>query len=137
MSYKRLNHTADVRVLISGSTIEELFREGMRVMFKVMDPVFESNVLSQKGHYWTIVVNSADRSALFIDFLNKVLEMSEVNKEVYVDVQFLELTETEVRAKVKGVPVCSCKTDVKGVNYHGSEVKVDDDRLVCEVTFDV
>jgi SHS2 domain-containing protein len=103
-----------------GAALEPLFLDGAKGMMSVL----KHEVKSQKAKVKRgIELQSSDKTALLVDFLNEVLSLAQTNKEIYPEVVLKKLSETEVEAELKGMPVESFDEDIKAVTYHEAEVK--------------
>ncbi len=119
-SFEILPHTADLRLKISGDSPEELFRaavEGMASIIK-KDACGDAGAEIKKK----VSLNSADRTALLVDFLSEVLTVSQTDKIVFCDASFEKLTETELTAEVIGPKVDEFDEDIKAVTYHEANI---------------
>jgi SHS2 domain-containing protein len=116
-----LSHTADVRLRITAPTLEELFAEGVRGMAEQLDARRGAGEV-RRG----IVLESADRTALLVDFLNEVLAFSFVDGAVFDRVEIRSLTETAIDADVIGTEATLCD-EIKAVTYHEADVRQRDD----------
>ena len=85
----------------------------------------------------TLEVDSADREALLVDWLNEILFVAETELWVPVEFEILESTPTRLRAAVRGVPVEDSPGFVKAATFHGLRVEEEDGGLQAEVIFDV
>lgn len=120
MSYEIIGHTADLRMRVSGDSPEELFDsavKGMMAVLKKEKPMKGKIVRRQ------IKVNSINFTALLVDFLNEVLSLIEIHKEIYTKVRFKKLEEKSVLAELEGVVQKSFDEDIKAVTYHEAQVK--------------
>ena len=115
------SHTADVRLELEASTLEELFTVALIGMAEFIKPnsCTGDNLIIKKE----ILVNSIDTTALLIDFMSDVLTETHINKAIFCTVTFAELTETSVRATIFGKHVESFDEDVKAITYHEADVK--------------
>ncbi len=120
LMFELAQHTADVRLLVSGASLEELFRDAVRGMFAVMRgmPAHDARPVSRV----IAVHDSADRTALLVDFLNDVLHRSHVAREMFDDVTFARLEEHSLEATLTGVTPAEFDEDVKAVTYHEADV---------------
>jgi SHS2 domain-containing protein len=121
MPYEVLEHTADIRLKISGDTFGELLSEGLRGIMSLLrgeDAETEEGIIKRN-----LVVSAPDRAALLVEFLNKALSFSHVHKEIYSKVIFRELSETSARADIYGARTEKFGADIKAVSYHDAEVK--------------
>jgi len=114
--FKILPHTADVRLLIFGSSFEEIFKNALLGMAQILKPTeMKNKTISQK-----IKIKSLDPPALLIDFLSEILYLSTTNKAIYKELKIEVVTPTSIEAEIKGVKVKSFGEDIKGVTYHES-----------------
>jgi SHS2 domain-containing protein len=135
MPYEIVEHMADVKVRVWGKTLEEVFRSALEGMNSIMAPSVEGG---GEGAEREIEVDSSDRSSLLVDFLNEVLSLSQINKEVYTDVTFGECTETHVQATLVGTEVEEFDEDIKAVTYHTAELKESEEYgLEATLVFDI
>ena len=120
MTYKILEHTADVRMIVQADSLEKLFSEAVYGMMKILEPRLDNNkeVIERK-----ISLEAVDATALLIDFLNEVLLATHIHKEVYNEVIFKRLSERSLEAKLSGFIAKSLGEDIKAVTYHEADVK--------------
>ena len=120
MTYKMLEHTADVRIFVQGDSLEELFLDAVYGMMEILKPRFDNQKqVTQRA----ITLEAADITALLIDFLNEVLLASQINKEAYDEVIFKTLSLRSLEAILRGVAVRSFDEDIKAVTYHEAEIR--------------
>ncbi len=116
-------------------SLEELFTAGTEGMAELIIP---GSTSQETAESLTVNVEANDVTALLIDFLAEILTHTHVDRVVYTKVEFQELTETVVRAKVSGVKVESFDEDVKAVTYHEAEVVQGEDGVwETVVVFDI
>ena len=147
MPYTILEHTADVRLLVEGPTLAELFREALRGMMELMKP--ESRPAAAEAAEQpaesrrSIRIESPSATALLVDFLNEALCLAHSHREMY-EVATIELDRevaaeegkgpqpevaaplkagARVRAELRGRPVGAFGEDVKAVTYHEAEIR--------------
>lgn len=118
--YEVAQHTADVRLLVSAPSLEELFRDAVRGMYAVLRGTPASN--AQPVRRTIEVRDSADRTALLVDFLNEVLHRTHVAGEMFDDVAFTHLDDVSLAATLTGVAPAEFEEDVKAVTYHEADV---------------
>lgn len=123
MPYEIIEHTADIKIRVWGSSLEDLFSEALLVMMKIVKattrlPTGNLVVMEHK-----IKVEAPDRTALLVDFLSEVLALSQTNKEIYTEVKFNKFSGTELEAVLRGVKVDEFDEDIKAVTYHEAEVR--------------
>jgi len=127
MPYRILEHTADVRLVVEGRTLAELFSEGLRGMMELMKPEDRSDAAEAPGgpaeSSRQIQVESPSATALLVDFLNEALCLAHSHREVYEEAVIEEVSGTRVRATLSGRPVGSFGEDIKAVTYHEAEIR--------------
>lgn len=116
--YQMLGHTADIRLKIEASTLEELFS----VALEGMNAIIKKESVSDGGSKKMIEIKSVDATALLIDFLNEVLYQSHSSGELYIRVDFLEFSDTVLKAEIYGNKVKEFDEDIKAVTYHEAEI---------------
>lgn len=133
--YEVAQHIADVRLLVSAPSLEELFRDAVRGMYAVMRGTPEADARPVQR---TIAVeDSADRTALLVDFLNDVLHRTHVARELFDDVTFTRFEETSLTATLTGIGPASFDEDVKAVTYHEADVVQRENVWHTTLVFDI
>lgn len=133
--FEILGHTADLRLKVEGTTLEELFSAAIEGMATV---IFQK--ITEKGSSVTeeIQLESIDITSLLIDLMAETLTRSHINQVVYFQIEFEELTNTKLKAKIMGAPVDHFDEDVKAVTYHEANIeKNDDDIFETKIVFDI
>lgn len=135
MPYTRVEHTADIEILVTADTLENLFRDAFDAMIEIMNPQgIKSSPKSKK----IITIRSIDLTGLIIDFLSEVLAEAEINDVKYSMARIKELTETKIEVELEGVPVETFAEDIKAVTYHEADVKKNDkSEWETKIIFDV
>lgn len=131
--FEILSHTADVRLRVTAPTLEELFRDAMRGMYAVMrgEPGERRVSATIRVH------DSADTTALLVDFLNEILGRAHVAREMFTDASFTRFDDTSLDAEVTGFAPASFEEDVKAVTYHEADVRRDGDQWTTMLVFDI
>ncbi|HLE25676.1 MAG TPA: archease [Thermodesulfobacteriota bacterium] len=124
MTYKILEHTADIRMIVQADSLEKLFSEAVYGMMKIIEPKV-NNIKAAIQR--TIALEAVDSTALLIDFLNEVLLATHIHKEVYNEVIFKSLSEHSIEATLRGFIASSLGEDIKAVTYHEADVKKKND----------
>lgn len=132
--YEFLPHTADVRMVARGRTLQKLFEHSLLGMAEYMKK--GSSALETKTAR-PVEVSAVDEISLLIDFLSSALTLADINNEVYPEVNFDELSETHLRGAFLGSSVEEFDEDIKAVTYHGAEIKKIDGGFEATVIFDI
>lgn len=122
MTYEFLDHTADVGIKCTGSTLEEAFQEGGKALFDVMVDITKVEPIE----VITFEVNADSIESLFIEFLNYLLAMKDINEAVYCEFEVEIKKEKEtyyLNAIARGERLDydkhEIRTEVKSATYHG------------------
>lgn len=115
-----IEHTADIRLRITGASIEELFRDALRGTIQLLHPTTGDRPVRR-----TIEVEAPDRTTLLIDVLNEALTNAHVHHEAYDDAAFRTLSDTRAVAELHGRESLAFGEDVKAVTYHEAEIRQD------------
>jgi SHS2 domain-containing protein len=117
--FEILQHTADVRLRVTGKSLEELFAESVRALLAAMKaaPAGEGEPFAEG-----IVVDAPDVTALLVDFLGEVLLRTHIRQRMFDRIAIGSLTETRVEATISGPPA-TFEEDVKAVTYHEADVQ--------------
>ncbi len=140
MPFWILPHTADVRLRVEASSVAELFVEAMRGMMEIVLPGFCTQTFPRcRLVEQNLAVQSVDQSALLIDFLSEVLYWSQVQHAVFCAVQFQQLDQVSLQAKIEGCEVEQAfEEDIKAVTYHESFIRQNaSGRWETVVVFDI
>ncbi len=126
MPYLFYPHTADVRLKVTGDTWVDVFRLALEAMAELMK---ENFCRTNRGDFIREVrleLKSIDGTSLLVDFLSEVLTLSHISKTIYCEVVFETLTETEIRASIRGKSTNQFDRDLKAVTYHEAELKINE-----------
>lgn len=116
---------ADIKVKIISETLPSLFRLSMQNLNQLLYPNFDyrnhKKVVTQ-----TIDLQSADITSLLIEFLSKVLTLSQVNKTIFFELAIKTMTDNTLTGVLNGRTVERFQEEVKTVTCHETEVTVND-----------
>ena len=122
MKVKYLPHTADIRMLIEGETLQKLYMAGVKGMANIL----KENSCDQTDKFNSntrIKISSLDDTNLLIDFLSDVLTHTYTNKTIYCKINILRLEKYNIEADVFGIKTNDFDEEIKAVTYHEAEVK--------------
>lgn len=137
MNITYLPHTADIRMLIEGETLQKLFKAGVKGMANIL----KENICDQTftfNNKTRIKTCSLDETNLLIDFLSDVLTHTYTNKTIYCKINILSFEKHKIVADVFGIETNDFDEEIKAVTYHEAEVKKNKNKLweTC-VIFDI
>lgn len=122
MKISYLPHTADIRMKIVGSTLEELFTAGVLGIGNILRNGFcdKNGPFEFKSRIELLAQNE---TCLIIDFLSEVLSISYAEKAIFCEVVFFELTTTKIKAEIHGRHQAGgFDEEIKAVTYHEADV---------------
>jgi len=135
--YEIFDHTADVGIIVHGSTLEEMFEKAAYAMFDII--VYADRI--EPVRKVKVSISSPTLEDLLVDWLSELLYV--FSTELFVMNKF------EVRIKEEGEyhlnAVCwgeaykrkkhGIKTEIKAVTYH--ELEIDKENGYLKVLFDI
>jgi SHS2 domain-containing protein len=130
--YSFLGHTADIRLDVEATTLEELFQGSLKGMAELMGERKEAFSLEKE-----LSISSPDETALLIDFLSEALTACHIEKAIFSKVEFSSFSPTSLRAKIFGKPASRFEKDVKAVTYHEAHVEKRDNTFYVRIIFDI
>ncbi len=113
--FELLEHQADLKIKAFGKTKKELFLNALLAMNKSMEPEIKK---SSKDIKRKIKIKSFDSATLLIDFLNEILYLVQINKEIYFDIKFIIFTDKEIKADLLGCKAEKFIKDIKAATYY-------------------
>lgn len=132
--FEILEHTADLKIRVFGKDKKELFLNALLAMVSGLRP----KIKNQNSKIKKIKVKSSNLETLLVDFLSEVLYLTQINKEVYTDIEFELFSETELQGILKGQKIKQFGEDIKAVTYHNLEIKQKKDgTFEATILFDI
>jgi len=133
MKYEILEHKADLKIRAFGKSKEELFENAMVGMFESAKYEGEGRKIKKE-----IKVSSLDLPSLLVDFLSEVLYLSEINHEIYHQIQFRKLTNKNIEGNLFGEKLKTIGVIIKGVTYHSLDIHQKKDKnWEATILFDI
>jgi len=132
MKYGILSHTADLKIKVFGKDKKELFANAMIGMFKEAGYMATKEIAKKE-----VEVESTDLESLLIDFLNEVLYVGSVNKEIYQKIIYREFSDIKIRAELLGKKIKRFNLEIKSATYHNLEIKKTKNYWQAIILFDV
>jgi SHS2 domain-containing protein len=129
-----VDHTSEVELQVSAESLAGLAVEAGQALSLLL---LRNRMAEPAGEARILAVESADREALLVDWLNEILFAAEVDLWVAVDFDILEISPTHLKASARGVPVEEPPSNVKAATFHGLQVEEDEDGWHADVIFDV
>ena len=135
MSYKFLEHTADVKFRAEGSSLEEMFVAAAAAMNETVRGGLKILEQEEKG----FEVEGKDQVGLLYNFLEEFLFLLDAEDFLVAKVKSVEIDDNKLKCVVVGDAAKNYKftNDVKAVTYSDMFVKEKGGKFVCEVVLDV
>ena len=141
MSYKYLDHGADIGLEVHGDKLEDLFSEAGKALFSLM--VDLNQIKSKKKMKLSLTGSSLED--LLYEWLSELLSTSNLQGRVYGEFSELKIEEDDsgfgLEATARGERVDPRRhnlgTEVKAVTYQGLEIDEDESGWGCRYVVDV
>jgi len=131
--FEILEHKADLKIRAFGKDKKELFENAMIGMFESAKYEGEGRKIKKE-----IKVSSLDLPSLLVDFLSEVLYLSEINHEIYHQIQFRKLTNKNIEGNLFGEKLKTIGVIIKGVTYHSLDIHQKKDKSwEATILFDI
>jgi len=134
--WKLLDHTADIRMEVRGSSLEELFLNASRGLTSLLTP--ESRDLPDTE--LELSLEADDIEELLVEWLRELLFRHQTRGFILVSADIKELSNTKLKAKLAGRkrgPGEEPEIEVKAVTYHGLSVRKNHTGYVVTIVFDI
>ncbi|PYQ55771.1 MAG: hypothetical protein DMF53_27395 [Acidobacteria bacterium] len=132
--HRWVDHTAEVQLQVRADSLAGLLAEAGRALGALL---LRGRAAEPSGEARTIEVDSVDREALLVDWLNEIIFLAEVERWIAVEFNGLEASEIHLKASARGVAVDEPPALVKAATFHGLAVEERAGGLQAEVIFDV
>ncbi len=132
-TYHELEHRADMSLRVFGDDLRALFANAARAMFEQLADLSMANPSTRRD----IDVGGIDLESLLVNWLNELLYLHEVQREVYSRFVVTELTIRHMRAAVYGQPVTQAHLLIKAATFHGLHIEKDCQGYGTTIVFDV
>ena len=139
-SYEFVDHTADIAVELSGSSLDELFSAGAEAwIVSIVDEIkIEADDLLD------IEISASSKEELLVTFLNELNYLLITKKWLCSSIQsmkiFNDIDGCELSAELKGTKLkkdIQLKQEIKSVTYHQVEIIERDGNYSTLVVFDI
>ena len=139
-SYEFVDHTADIAVELTGSSLDELFSAGAEAWFvSIVDEIkIEADDLLE------IEISASTKEELLVTFLNELNYLLITKKWLCSSIQsmkiFNDIDGCELSAELKGTKLkkdIQLKQEIKSVTYHQVEIVEAEGNYSTLVVFDI
>lgn len=135
MSYKFLEHTADIKFLVEGETIEELFIESSKALIETIVGKTKSITKLKKE----ISLKGEDIENLLYQFLEEIIFLIDGEGFLTLSIENLKIKDNNLKATLIGDNVKKYKSlnDVKAITYNSMSIKKLNNKYSTEIVLDV
>lgn len=130
---QEIDHTADRALWAWGEGLSDLFVASAQGMYSLMADLDGLVAVDWRD----VRLESLDREALLVGWLNELLFLTEMEGLLFVDWRIELLTDTALVARVGGVHAPVTKASIKATTFHNLEIVEDESGWSAEITFDV
>lgn len=139
-SYKFVDHTADIAVEISGSSLNDLFEAGAEAWFhSIVD-----EVIVEDDDVIELEISASSIEELLVTFLNELNYLLITKKWLCTSIQILKIFDDadgcELSAELKGIKLRNdlrLKLEIKSVTYHKLDIIQRDGKYSTLIVFDI
>jgi len=131
--FEEVEHTADWKIRVWGKDYAYLFRNAALAMYALMGNMERTGPSVE----YEIEVEGVDYPSLLVAWLNELLFYTEVNGEVFTEIDIRELSPQHLKAKVRGFVGNVEVSKIKAATYHELEIQETPDGVMATIVFDV
>lgn len=142
--FEFLPHTADLKMRAYGETKQELFKNALLGMFIASKPVTRFGIFDNPEIKYPLdqqqlfTLTAPDLSFLLIDFLSEALYLSDAYNQVFLDVNFTVLEDTQAQGVLYGTALERfAGVEIKAVTYHTAAVTYINNKWRADIVFDI
>jgi SHS2 domain-containing protein len=145
MNYKFLEHTADVKFLSQGKTIEECFKAAALAL---KETILKGKIEIKRKQEKEFRVKGKDYESLLYNFLEEFLYLLDAEDFLLSEIKKIEIKKSKekgyiLKAKILGDKASRYRftNDVKAITYNDIFVKKQgkdkEEKFICQVVLDV
>ncbi len=118
--FEEVEHTADWAFRARGADLMQLFANAARAMFELQlrTPLPLAEEVERQ-----VEVAGFDRETLLVNWLNEILYLQEKYGEIYREFELQEISDTRLRARLRGQRSPGVARMIKAVTFHGLKIK--------------
>lgn len=139
--YEYLEHTADIKFLAYGNTLEKVFENAALAMFNVI--IDTGKVSGETAR--EVLLTSPDLESLLVDWLSELLYLFEVDEIVFWKFRVEEIREEEGEYSIKALASGEkyypeshpFETEIKAVTYNQLELEKTAEGWKAQVVVDI
>jgi SHS2 domain-containing protein len=129
------DNTAEVALRLSAPTLESLFAEAGRALAELT--FGEGPLPPPTGAPVRVTLDSVDRDALLVDWLNELVYRTETMGQLFVAFELERLEGASLVASIRGAEVESLRPLVKAATLHGVHITEQSHGYEATVVLDI
>jgi SHS2 domain-containing protein len=133
-SHAFLEHTGELHLRVQAGSLPELLAEAGRALAGLLLRAAPGHAA---GSWAEVEVQSTDRAALLVDWLNELIYRAEAGLQVATEFDLHHVGDSAVRGRIRGVPVSESPALVKAATLHGARVETVAGGFEGDVVLDV
>lgn len=123
MPFKLISQDLDIKLIVSGKTLQDLFKSALRSVVFCLKPEILKLHKKNLQEKQKIKIEAADINSLLIEFLSKILVQVDVGSTVFADISFAVFGENFLEGEMAGVKADDFKQEIKAVSYEEIDIK--------------
>jgi SHS2 domain-containing protein len=133
LGFREVEHTADRAFTVRGRNLAELFAHAAHALCAIQgQPAGTQQTVRRE-----VEVSGVDRETLLVNWLNEILYLQDVHRESYSGFEVIAISDTSLRASLRGEPSASSRRTIKAVTFHGLEIERLSDAWEATIVVDV
>jgi SHS2 domain-containing protein len=133
-SHSFVDHVGEVCLELRAPTLTELFAEAGRALAELLH---DGRPNSAAGPFARLAVRARDREALLVAWMNELIYLSETGHAIYNHFLIERITDEEIVASARSLPVDRVRTAVKAATFHDLRLQQTSDGFTARVVLDV
>lgn len=128
-------HTADLELHVSGTSLEELFRNALAGMLSIFEAEIDP---TQPATTYPVTLTATSLEQLLVKFLSEALFLNTVHHVTFPKITVSSITPTSLDATLEGQKITRRKPlEIKAVTYHNLEITQRNGLWHATIVFDI
>jgi SHS2 domain-containing protein len=133
-THEFLEHTSELELRVCAPTLAALIEEAGHAVGELLRTRL---IGAESATTRVFKVNSCDREALLVDWLNEILFVAEAYRWAPIIFRVAECSDTMVRARGEGVTLLEAPALIKAATHHGLQVRDTKEGFQAQVILDI
>jgi SHS2 domain-containing protein len=132
--FEEIEHTADLALRIYGPDLEGLLQNAALGMNQLLDP---GPAAPTEAVEKEVEIEADDAEALLVSWLSELAFWAETEMLVFTAFEFLDVTPSRLRARLRGARAGRLGKHIKAVTFHNLQIVRTEKGCAATVVFDV